>query len=67
MLPMQFSLGDVVRLKKPHPCGNYEWEILRVGIDFRIRCLKCGRQVMIPRAKFEKRVKAVVRSGLAEE
>jgi len=65
--PMQFNLGDVVRLKKPHPCGGYEWEILRVGIDFRIRCLKCGRQVMLPRNKFEKRVKAVVKRALEEE
>lgn len=65
--PMQFNLGDVVRLKKPHPCGGYEWEILRVGIDFRIRCLKCGRQVMLPRTKFEKRVKAVVKRALEEE
>ncbi|HAA89063.1 MAG TPA: DUF951 domain-containing protein [Peptococcaceae bacterium] len=64
---MQFNLGDVVRLKKPHPCGGYEWEILRVGIDFRIRCLKCGRQVMLPRTKFEKRVKAVVKRALEEE
>lgn len=64
---MRFSLGDVVRMKKPHPCGNYEWEILRVGVDFRIRCLKCGRQVMLPRNKFEKRVKAVVKSILSEE
>lgn len=66
MVPMRFSLGDVVRLKKQHPCGNYEWEILRVGMDFRIRCLKCGRQVMIPRTKFEKSVKAVVRRATPE-
>lgn len=58
---MQFSLGDIVRLKKQHPCGSFEWEILRVGMDFRIRCTKCGRMVMIPRAKFEKSVKAVVK------
>ncbi|MDH7577362.1 MAG: DUF951 domain-containing protein [Bacillota bacterium] len=64
---MRFHLGDVVRMKKPHPCGNYEWEIMRVGMDFRIRCLKCGRQVMLPRAKFEKGVRAVVKSALSEE
>nr|WP_028991217.1 DUF951 domain-containing protein [Thermacetogenium phaeum] len=67
MAPMRFSLGDVVRMKKQHPCGNDEWEILRVGMDFRIRCLKCGRQVMIPRAKFERSVKAVVREALSDE
>jgi len=59
---MRFSLGDVVRMKKQHPCGNDEWEILRVGMDFRIRCLKCGRMVMLPRPKFEKSVKAIVRT-----
>ncbi|NPV26769.1 MAG: DUF951 domain-containing protein [Firmicutes bacterium] len=61
---LKFSLGDVVRMKKPHPCGGYEWEITRLGMDFRIKCVKCGRQVMIPRPKFEKSVKAIVRSGL---
>ncbi len=61
MAPMQFSLGDIVRMKKQHPCGNFEWEILRVGMDFRIRCTKCGRMVMIPRTRFEKSVKAVVK------
>ncbi|MGB9792334.1 MAG: DUF951 domain-containing protein [Thermacetogeniaceae bacterium] len=65
---MRFSLGDIVRLKKQHPCGNYEWEILRVGMDFRIRCTKCGRMVMLPRAKFEKSVKAIVKpAGELEE
>lgn len=67
MHPMHFNLGDIVRMKKPHPCGCYEWEILRVGMDFRIRCLKCGRQVMISRTKFEKRVKTVVKSPLSED
>ncbi|MFY9139522.1 MAG: DUF951 domain-containing protein [Thermacetogeniaceae bacterium] len=59
---MRFSIGDVVRMKKQHPCGNDQWEIMRVGMDFRIRCLKCGRMVMLPRPKFEKSVKEVVRS-----
>jgi hypothetical protein len=59
-------LGDVVRMKKQHPCGGFEWEVMRVGMDFRIRCLKCGRQVMLPRPKFEKSVKAVVRYGFPE-
>lgn len=63
MAPKHYSVGDVVRMKKQHPCGNNEWEILRVGMDFRIRCLKCGRQVMLPRVKFEKNVKTIIRSG----
>lgn len=61
MAAMRFSLGDIVRLKKEHPCGSFEWEILRVGMDFRIRCTKCGRMVMLSRAKFEKSVKAIVK------
>ena len=41
-----FEVGDVVKLKKPHPCGSHEWEILRVGADFRLKCMGCGHQVM---------------------
>ena len=44
-----FEVGDIVKLKKPHPCGSQEWEILRVGADFRLKCLGCGRQIMIAR------------------
>lgn len=57
---MQFAVGDIVYMKKSHPCGSHEWEILRVGMDFRIRCAKCGHLVMLPRPKFEKNVKRVV-------
>ncbi|MDD2555631.1 MAG: DUF951 domain-containing protein, partial [Syntrophaceticus sp.] len=46
-----YNLGDVVSMRKQHPCGSNEWEILRIGMDFRIRCLKCGRMVMLPRVK----------------
>ena len=63
---VRYSMGDVVRLKKQHPCGSFEWGILRVGMDFRIRCLKCGRMVMLPRPKFEKSVKSLVNSSIAE-
>lgn len=58
---MRFSIGDVVKLKKPHPCGSAEWEITRVGMDFRIKCLGCGHQVLVPRPKFEKSVKAIIK------
>ncbi|MDE6182164.1 MAG: DUF951 domain-containing protein [Eubacteriales bacterium] len=51
---MEFLIGDKVRMKKPHPCGSYEWEIIRVGADFKIKCLKCGHIVMLSRVKFEK-------------
>ena len=54
-----FSVGDVVTMKKPHPCGSAQWEITRTGMDFGIKCCGCGHFVMLPRAKFEKAVKAV--------
>lgn len=66
MTPRRYNLGDVVSMKKPHPCGGNEWEILRIGIDFRIRCLKCRRMVMLPRVKFEKNVKSVIRTNQKE-
>lgn len=56
---LDIQLGDIVKLKKTHPCGSYEWEVLRVGIDFRLKCLGCGHQVMIPRKQMEKSVKQV--------
>lgn len=56
----KFSLGDIVELRKPHPCGSIRWEIVRIGMDFRVKCLGCGHQVMIPRPKFEKSVKKVI-------
>ena len=51
---MQFSVGDIVQMKKDHPCGSNQWEILRTGIDFRIKCCGCGHMVMLPRVKCEK-------------
>ncbi len=63
----RFNLGDVVKLRKAHPCGSDQWEITRIGMDFRIKCLGCGHQVMIPRPKFEKAVKRVVSTTVAPE
>jgi hypothetical protein len=60
--PMIYNIGDKVRLKKTHPCGSHEWEIIRVGMDFKIKCEGCGHLVMLSRAKFEKSVKAVISS-----
>ena len=54
---MDYRVGDIVEMKKGHPCGKNRWEILRVGMDFRIRCLGCRRVVLIPRKKFEKNVR----------
>ena len=50
-MPMKLALGDIVELKKPHPCGSKEFEITRVGMDFRIRCCGCGHEAWIPRVK----------------
>ncbi|MCL2703040.1 MAG: DUF951 domain-containing protein [Defluviitaleaceae bacterium] len=54
---MDLQVGDIVLMKKPHPCGGREWKILRAGMDFRVECIMCSRQVMLPRVKFEKGVK----------
>jgi len=59
-MPMDLHLGDVVEVKKSHPCGNNKFEIMRTGMDFRIRCLGCDKQVWIPRVKFEKRIKKIL-------
>ena len=58
---MKFSVGEVVQFKKKHPCGNDQWEILRTGIDFRVRCLECDRVIMLSRPKFEKSVKKKIK------
>lgn len=59
----KYMVGDVVKMKKAHPCGSDEWEVMRIGMDFRIKCLGCGRQVMLPRPKFEKGVKKVLKAA----
>ena len=56
-----FYVGDIVQMKKQHPCGSYEWEVIRVGADIKIKCTSCGRIVMLPRNKFEKGLKVVVK------
>ena len=62
-MPMDLRLGDVVRLKKQHPCGSFEWEVTRLGADIGLRCLGCGRRVLLARSKVEKRIRAVDRSS----
>lgn len=51
---MNFNVGEIVKMKKQHPCGSWNWEILRIGADFRLKCLGCGHQILISRGKFEK-------------
>lgn len=54
---MEYNIGDIVKTKKQHPCGNKEWEITRVGVDFKLKCTKCSHVVMLPR---EKALKAII-------
>ena len=61
-----YEVGDIVKLKKPHPCGSHEWEILRVGADFRLRCVGCGRQVMMERRTVEKSARALKKAAPPE-
>ena len=60
---MDVRVGDHILTKKPHPCGASEFAVLRVGMDFRIRCNGCGREVMVARAKVEKNIRRVMRGG----
>ena len=57
---MDIKIGDTVRLKKKHPCGSYEWQVVRLGADVGIKCSKCQHRILLPRSVFERRVKAVI-------
>jgi hypothetical protein len=57
---MEINLEDVVRLRKKHPCGSYEWQVVRLGADIGIKCLKCNRRILLERHDFERRVKSLV-------
>ncbi len=59
---MDVRVGDVITMKKAHPCGSREFDVVRVGMDFKIVCKGCGREVMAPRAKVEKNIKKVIRT-----
>ena len=56
---MDVQVGDILTMKKSHPCGSQRWKVLRIGADFKLRCLGCGREVMGPRSKFERNIKLV--------
>lgn len=62
---MEFRLGDVIRLRKPHPCGSYEWLVVRLGADIGLRCQKCHHRVLWVRSTLERKVKAFVSRGEA--
>lgn len=58
---MDVRVGDVLELKKQHPCGSKRWQVLRVGMDFKLRCQGCGHELMIPRSKAEKSIRTLIR------
>jgi hypothetical protein len=62
-----FYIGDIVQMKKDHPCGSKEWEVIRLGADIKIKCCGCERIVMLPRMKFEKDVKKIIKQNVQDE
>ncbi|NMB88096.1 MAG: DUF951 domain-containing protein [Chloroflexi bacterium] len=60
------QLNDVIRLRKAHPCGSYDWKVVRMGADIGLECLKCGRRVLLPRRELAKRMKTVIARGTDE-
>ena len=63
---MDICVGDVIELKKQHPCGARHMTVLRIGMDFRLRCNGCGREMMVPRARIERYIRAVLRGEDAD-
>jgi len=59
---MVYRLNDIVLMKKVHPCGNSEFEIIRLGADIKIKCVKCGHVIMLPRVELNKKIKKVIKS-----
>lgn len=59
-MPLEINIGDVVRLRKPHPCGGSEWQVVRIGVDIGMVCQTCQRRVLLPRSDFEKRIKTFI-------
>jgi hypothetical protein len=58
-----FQLNDIVEMKKPHPCGTNRWKVIRLGMDIRIKCMKCEHSVLMPRIQFERKLKKVIESA----
>lgn len=59
----RFDVGYIIKMKKPHPCGSHEWEVLRVGADFRLKCMGCGHQIMVPRKLVEKNTRQITKKA----
>ena len=62
---MDIKLNDILVMKKAHPCGDKQWKVLRVGADFRLKCLGCGHEIMVPRLKAEKNIRNVIRDEIS--
>ena len=60
-MPIEIQAGDIVRLRKPHPCGGFDWQVTRIGADIGLKCLTCQHRVMLERRDFEKRLKTILR------
>ena len=60
--PLSVAVGDQARLKRPHPCGGTDWQITRVGADIGLRCLQCGRKILLARDEFERRVRQITKA-----
>jgi hypothetical protein len=60
---VDIQTGDIIEVSKPHPCGGKQFAVLRIGMDFKIKCEGCGHEIMIPRIKIERRIRKVFRSG----
>ena len=60
-MPIDIQAGDIVRLRKPHPCGGFDWQVTRIGADIGLKCLTCQHRVMLERRDFEKRLKTILR------
>ncbi len=60
---MDIQLHDILEMKKPHPCGEKRWKVLRTGMDLRLKCLGCGHEVMIPRFKAARNIRSIFRDG----
>jgi hypothetical protein len=65
--PLDLHLGDVVQMRKPHPCGGDRWRVVRLGAEIGIRCLTCDRKVLLPRSTFERRIKKFLERGIGSE
>ena len=66
-MPVNINVGDVVRMRKPHPCGSFDWQVTRIGADIGLKCQTCGRRVMLTRHDFEKRLKTILQHAASPD